>query len=68
MNDDHRDAIDALAASAGLSEDGWRIATMDRFGFEIIRGDRMARIEFGLDAAAHGYRDAFVSLVRGQAD
>ncbi|MEO9788560.1 MAG: pyridoxamine 5'-phosphate oxidase family protein [Aurantimonas coralicida] len=68
MNDDHRDAIDTLAASAGLSEDGWRIATMDRFGFEIIRGDRMARIEFSLDAAAHGYRDAFVSLVRGQSD
>ena len=68
MNDDHRDAIDALAGSAGLSEDGWRIATMDRFGFEIIRGDRMARIEFSLDAAAHGYRDAFVSLVRGQSD
>ncbi|WP_269068503.1 HugZ family protein [Aurantimonas coralicida] len=66
MNDDHRDAIDTLAASAGLSEDGWRIATMDRFGFEIIRGDRLARIEFGLDAAAHGYRDAFVSLVRGR--
>ncbi|MEF2550810.1 DUF2470 domain-containing protein [Aurantimonas sp. A2-1-M11] len=67
MNDDHRDAIDALAANAGLAGTGWRIATMDRTGFEIARGDVLKRIEFGLDAAEAGYRDAFVSLVRGPA-
>ncbi len=65
MNEDHSDAIDALAALNGEEGGGWRIATVDRRGCEIIRKDRLDRIEFTRDPAGDGgYRKAFVDLLR----
>ena len=64
MNADHSDAIDQIAATAGAAGTNWRIATIDRYGFEIVRGDKMERIVFRRDPAAEGgYRAAFVDLV-----
>ncbi|MBO0664010.1 DUF2470 domain-containing protein [Jiella sp. MQZ9-1] len=68
MNADHGDAVDLMAAMAGESGAGWRIATVDRHGFEVARGSRLIRIEFALDPADVGYRDAFVALLRTKPD
>ena len=67
MNADHGDSIDEIAASHGIDGKGWRIATMDARGFEIVRGDAIRRIAFPapVDAQAGGYRLAFVELVKG---
>ncbi|WAJ30016.1 HugZ family protein [Antarcticirhabdus aurantiaca] len=67
MNEDHADAIDAIAArlvtDAGT---GWSIVTADRRGFEIVKGDRLERIEFAAPVTEpDGYRNAFVALGRG---
>ncbi|KQT82566.1 hypothetical protein ASG48_15520 [Aurantimonas sp. Leaf443] len=60
MNEDHGDAVDAIAADGT----GWRIATADRRGFELAKGDLLRRIEFADDVVAlGGYRNAFVGLV-----
>nr|WP_255617240.1 DUF2470 domain-containing protein [Aurantimonas sp. VKM B-3413] len=66
MNADHGDAVDMIASRhVGETKTGWRIATLDRTGFEIVRGDTLHRIEFpGGPVAAGGYRDVFVELVR----
>lgn len=65
MNADHGDAIDALATMHGEDGTGWQIVTVDVRGFEIARGDRLARIEFGTSPAGEGgYRKAFVHLLR----
>ena len=65
MNEDHADAVDALAAMNGGDGTGWRIATADRRGFELIRKDRIVRIEFRCDPAGEGgYRKAFVELLK----
>ena len=68
MNADHGDFVDKIASSSRRREGtGWRIATMDRLGFEIIRGDDILRTEFirPADIDAGGYRDAFVALANG---
>ncbi|HDZ75541.1 MAG TPA: HugZ family protein [Aurantimonas coralicida] len=68
INADHGDAIDRIALDAGHEGHGWRIATLDRLGFEILRGDALCRVEFPADAvAAGGFRSAFVDLAAGQA-
>ncbi len=65
MNEDHGDAIDTLAAMHGEDGTGWQIVTVDVRGFEIARGDRLARIEFGTSPTGEGgYRKAFVHLLR----
>lgn len=65
MNEDHADAIDTLAAMHGEDGTGWQIVTVDVRGFEIARGDRLARIEFGTSPTGEGgYRKAFVHLLR----
>ncbi|MCE7026728.1 HugZ family protein [Jiella avicenniae] len=65
MNEDHGDAVDALAAKSGEDGSGWRIATVDRRGFELVRKDRTIRIEFRSDPAGEGgYRKAFVELLK----
>ena len=67
MNDDHGEAVDAIAAQAGLDGSGWRIVTCDRRGFELARGDALRRIEFATDAAGDGgYRRAFIELVKAE--
>lgn len=47
MNSDHADAI-ALYASklAGASGSGWRIATLDPEGLDLISGDTLIRLDF----------------------
>ncbi len=69
MNADHAGSIDEIAASKGCDGTGWRIATMDSRGFEIVRGDMIRRIEFpqSVEPEAGGYRIAFVDLVKNGA-
>ncbi|MCQ0986534.1 HugZ family pyridoxamine 5'-phosphate oxidase [Jiella marina] len=69
MNEDHGDAVDAIAARHGASETGWKIATVDRRGFEVARRDQLLRVEFLSDPAGEsGYRKAFVELLRARSD
>ncbi len=68
MNADHGDAIDRIAINAGHVGHGWRIATLDRLGFEILRGDALRRVEFSSDAAAPGgFGSAFADLATEEA-
>lgn len=65
MNDDHANVLDRLMERRGETVPGWRIATLDRRGFELVRGTRVERIEFDEPvAAASGFREAFVALAR----
>ncbi|WP_279479982.1 HugZ family protein [Aureimonas sp. SK2] len=65
MNEDHADVLVRLMAERGAPADDWRIATLDRRGFELIGGDRIERIEFAAPVkSASGFRDAFVALAR----
>ncbi|MCP3055898.1 HugZ family protein [Aurantimonas marianensis] len=67
INAEHRDAVDRIAAKTGYEGRGWRIATLDRLGFEISRGDALRRVEFRADAVAGGgFRSAFVDLAEGK--
>lgn len=69
MNEDHSDAVDAIAAMSGFDGTGWRIATSDRRGFEIALQDRLERIEFRSDPAGEGgYRKAYVELVKDRGE
>jgi len=47
MNTDHADAV-ALYANrlAGKEGEGWKVATIDAAGFDLIRSDSLCRIEF----------------------
>ena len=69
MNADHAGSIDEIAKMNGFDGAGWRIATMDSWGFEIARGDIIQRIEFSqpADPLAGGYRSALVALVANSA-
>ncbi len=68
MNQDHADVLDHLMARAGRSETGWRIATLDRHGFELVHGSQIERVEFlqPVETAAD-FRSAFVALARSSA-
>ncbi|MEO4041324.1 DUF2470 domain-containing protein [Hoeflea sp. CAU 1731] len=47
MNEDHPDAVDLYAkALAGESGNGWKLATVDAAGFDMIRSERVSRVEF----------------------
>ena len=66
MNDDHSDAVDLYAkALAGESGDGWKLATLDAAGFDMIRSERICRVEFDpiLQAAAQ-LRPELVKLAK----
>ncbi len=66
MNDDHSDAVDLYAkALAGESGDGWKLATLDAAGFDMIRSERISRVEFDpiLQTAAQ-LRPELVKLAR----
>lgn len=63
MNDDHADVLDRLMARRGAASGGWRIATLDRRGFEVVDGRAIERIEFDAPVdTPTGFRQAFVSL------
>lgn len=67
MNDDHLDAVAHYArAHLALDGDGWRLASLDAEGLDLIRGDRLARLWFETplpDAAA--LRSTLVALAKG---
>lgn len=66
MNDDHSDAVALYAkALAGESGDGWKLATLDAAGFDMIRSERISRVEFDpiLQTAAE-LRPELVKLAR----
>ena len=46
MNKDHPDAVDLLAAETGAIGTGWRLATLDPTGLDLVRGDGIARFWF----------------------
>ena len=54
-NDDHPDALDAIAAGHGLGGEGWRMVACDCDGFDLVRADEVRRIEWPLPA--HGAVD-----------
>ncbi|WP_416358292.1 HugZ family protein [Aureimonas phyllosphaerae] len=65
MNEDHADVLDGIMARRGSADAGWRIATMDRRGFELVLASRVERVEFEeAVASAADFRSAFVALAR----
>ncbi|MEF2071782.1 HugZ family protein [Consotaella aegiceratis] len=69
MNSDHRDAIDTLAGHFLRSGDrGWRLATLDPRGFEMMLGDRLERIEFDRPARESSDYRAFIVDLVGRAE
>ena len=46
MNKDHPDAVDLLAAETGAAGTGWRLATLDPTGLDLVRDDETARFWF----------------------
>lgn len=69
MNADHGDVLDRLMAKRGGGITGWRIATLDARGFELVAGSHVERIEFAqaVETGA-GFRAAFVTLAQTLAD
>ncbi|WP_152046087.1 HugZ family pyridoxamine 5'-phosphate oxidase [Aureimonas psammosilenae] len=69
MNDDHADAVDAIALRHGKAEGtGWRIVTTDASGFEIAKDDELRRVFFTAPIRhADEIRDAFVTLAKSSA-
>ncbi|MCM2503279.1 pyridoxamine 5'-phosphate oxidase family protein [Aureimonas altamirensis] len=65
MNEDHADATERMVRQAGGAGTGWLIGTIDRHGFDCVRGDDVWRIEFDrmIDAGSD-YHMAFVDLAR----
>lgn len=63
MNADHADIVDQLMVRQGAAAANWRIATLDRRGFEAVSGPFVERIEFAEPVTeAAGFRAAFVAL------
>lgn len=63
MNDDHQDAIESYARSAGKPEIGWRLASLDPEGVDLVRGDATARVWFDEPlAAAQELRQKLIDL------
>ena len=46
VNSDHRDTVDLLAAETGADGKGWRLATLDPTGLDLVRGDETTRFWF----------------------
>lgn len=46
INRGQADRLDAIAATHGGAVSGWRMATLDPDGFDLVREDRVLRIEF----------------------
>lgn len=66
MNSDHADVLDRIMARRGSTDAGWRIATLDRRGFELVLASHVERLEFHeAVVTAADFRSAFVALARG---
>ena len=66
-NDDHPDALDAIAAGHGLEGEGWRMVACDCDGFDLVRGGLVRRIDWPLLAqgtvdGSHAIRKALIHL------
>ena len=48
MNHDHADALDRMAAAAGLSGTGWRMTGIDPDGIDLRSGGEVGRIDFAV--------------------
>ena len=70
MNEDHLDAADRYAAAfAGRRETGWRIASLDAEGLDLLRGDEVARVWFDRPlASAAELRPKLVAMGRRAAE
>ena len=65
MNDDHTDAIDNYAKATGQRETGWKLASLDPEGVDLVRGDASARVWFEQPmATADDLRPALVKLAK----
>ena len=65
MNTDHVAAIQRYAIKTGEESNGWRLATIDPEGLDLISGDRVARLWFDkLLASAAELRPILVSLAK----
>lgn len=65
MNEDHADATERMVRQAGGTGTGWLIGTIDRHGFDCVRGDDVCRIEFDrMIETGKDYHMAFVDLAR----
>ena len=65
MNESHRDAIDLYAAEAGFEGKGWRLATLDPTGLDLVRGDETARFWFNSRlASADQLRPRLIAAVK----
>ncbi len=64
-NTDHAAAMDAIAAGAGGSGDGWRIVALDTDGFDLARGEEVLRIDFTAPVQSPGtVRAELIRLAR----
>lgn len=62
-NDDHADALDAIAGAHGHPGDGWRMVACDCDGFDLARDDRVRRIPWPIPVDGPGaVRAALVRL------
>jgi heme iron utilization protein len=65
MNEDHRDAIDHYAKMVGGEGKGWRLATLDPEGLDLVRDDTVIRLWFDTPlASASELRPVLVELAR----
>ena len=63
-NDDHPDALDAIAAGHGWSGEGWRMVACDCDGFDLVRTGLVRRVDWpgGTVDGAAAIRTALVHL------
>ena len=64
-NDDHQDALEAIAHAHGHEGQGWRMAACDADGFDLVLGDDVRRIAWPAPVDGPGaIRAALVDLAR----
>lgn len=65
MNADHADAVDRYAESLGAEGRGWRLASLDPEGLDLVLGDQMARLWFDAPLpSAAALRPVLIDLAR----
>jgi heme oxygenase (biliverdin-IX-beta and delta-forming) len=69
MNEDHKDAIDKYARSVGQRDTGWKLASLDPEGLDLVRTDTAERVWFGKPlTSASELRPTLVDLARRRED
>ena len=65
MNEDHQDAINKYASLTGRRDAGWKLASLDPEGLDLVRGDVGARIWFDTPlATADDLRQTLINLAQ----